>query len=221
MIKNNKLKIVISSVIILLPIFAGLILWNKLPDTMAVHWGADNTANGFASKAFAVFFIPVFLLILHLLCLFVTSFDKKQQNQNKKALNMIFWIIPVISLFTNGIIYSVALGKDVSIASLTPALIGIMLIFVGNYMPKIKQNSTLGIKICWTLRNEENWNKTHRLSGKLWVICGLVIILSVFLPVNLMVTAFVLTLVIAVLIPFLYSYSIYKKHKSQGIEYKK
>ncbi len=221
MIKNDKLKIVISSVIILLPIFAGLILWNKLPDTMAVHWGADNTADGFASKTFAVSFIPVFLVIIHLLCLFATSFDKKQKNQNKKALNMIFWIIPVVSLFTNGIMYSVALGRNVSIASLTPVLIGIMLIFVGNYMPKLKQNSTLGIKIYWTLRNEENWNKTHRLSGKLWVICGLVIIISVFLPINLMVTAFVLTLVITVLIPCLYSYSIYKKHKEKGIEYKK
>lgn len=221
MIKNNKLKIVISSVIILLPIFAGLILWNKLPDTMAVHWGADNTANGFASKAFAVFFMPAFLVIIHLLCIFLTSFDKKQQNQNKKALNMVFWIIPVISLFTNGIMYSVALGRDVSIASLTPALIGTMLIFVGNYLPKVKQNSTIGIKIYWTLRNEENWNKTHRLAGRLWVICGLVIILSVFLPNQFMLMAPVLVLILAVLIPFLYSYSIYKKHKGKGIEYKK
>ena len=78
MLKKNKLKVVISSIIILLPILFGIIMWNDLPDIMTTHWGADGNADGFSGKVFAVFGPPIILLILHCLCLLLTSFDKKQ-----------------------------------------------------------------------------------------------------------------------------------------------
>ena len=95
MLKKNKLKVVISSIIILLPILFGIIMWNDLPDIMTTHWGADGNADGFGGKMFVVFGTPIILLILHFLCLLFTSLDKKQKDQNQKALGMIFWILPV------------------------------------------------------------------------------------------------------------------------------
>lgn len=102
MLKKNKSRIIISSIIILLPMIFGLIMWDKLPDTMTTHWGADGNADGFSGKVFAVFGLPAITLILHFVCLLFTLFDKKQKEQNPKALGMIFWILPVVSLFTNG-----------------------------------------------------------------------------------------------------------------------
>ena len=96
---------------------------------------------------------------------------------------MIFWILPVVSLFTNGIMYRTAFGKEFDLAVFVPALLGVMFIFIGNYLPKVKQNRTLGIKISWTLNNEENWNKTHRFGGKVWVVGGLIMLFSVFPPI--------------------------------------
>ena len=219
MLKKNKLKIVISSIIILLPILFGLIMWNDLPHIMTTHWGADSKADGFSGKAFAVFGLPSILLILHFVCLLFTLLDKKQKEQNQKALGMIFWIIPVISLFTNGIMYRAAFGKEFNLACFMPALLGAMFIFIGNYLPKVKQNRTLGIKISWALNNEENWNKTHRFGGKVWVIGGLILLLSIFLPLTVMVWVSVCMIIAMVIIPMVYSYSIYKQHQKEGIIY--
>lgn len=219
MLKENKFKAIVSSVIILLPVLFGLIMWDALPDTMTTHWGADSSGAGTYTKAFEVFGLPLILLAVHFIGLFFTSRDKKQKDQNKKALGMIFWISPFLSLFISGIVYATAFGKEFSFGMLTPAMLGIMFIFIGNYLPKIKQNRTLGIKISWTLNNEENWNKTHRFGGKVWVIGGLILLFSVFLPYTAMVPTFVCVVIAMVAIPTVYSYCIYKKHQKEGIVY--
>lgn len=219
MIKNSKCKVIISSLLTLSPILIGLILWNKLPDSMITHWDSNGNADILSSKAFAIFSLPIILLIFHLICLFITSLDKKQKEQNQKALGIIFWIIPFISLFANGIVYSVALEKDVGFELFMPILFGLMFIFIGNYLPKTKQNRTLGIRISWTLNNEENWNKTHRFSGKLWFATGLILLFFVFLPIKIMFPLIMFVILIAILVPILYSYSIYKKHIKEGIIY--
>ncbi len=219
MLKENKCKVILSSIIILLPILFGLIMWNELPDMMTTHWGADGNADGFSAKPFAVFGLPVMMLAVHLICLLFTAKDKKQKGQNKKALNIIFWIAPLISLFSNGMVYAIEFGKPFDFIMLMPALFGIMFVFIGNYLPKIKQNRTLGIKVSWALNNEENWNKTHRLGGKVWVISGLAMLFSIFLPPVAMMPVIVCAISAAAIIPIIYSYCIYKKHQKEGIAY--
>ena len=214
--KQNKRKIIISSLITLLPMVFGLIFWKELPEQMATHWGIDGTADGQSSAAFAVFGLPLILLASNWFCLFFTSFDKKNQEQNPKAFGIIFWIIPIISLFSNGVIYATAFGKQLNIFLLTPILFGLMFIFIGNYLPKCKQNYTLGIKVKWTLENEENWNATHRFGGKAWVLGGLLILFTVFLPNNVMLIAMFVLLFATALIPMLYSYLLYRKQLKAG-----
>ena len=219
MLKKNVLKVVISSIIILLPILFGVIMWNDLPDVMTTHWGFDGGADGFSGKAFAVFGTPIILLAMHFLCLFLTSLDKKQKEQNQKALGLIFWIIPMVSLLVQGVMYRAAFGKEFNIKLIVPTLIGVTFILFGNYLPKIKYNRTLGIKIYWTLNNEENWNITHRFSGKVWVIGGFVMLISAFLPLAAMLWVVSFAFVSMIVIPFVYSFFIYKQHQKEGIVY--
>ncbi len=219
MLKENKWKVIVSSVVILLPIVFGLMLWDKLPDTMTTHWGADGNADGSGAKAFAVFGLPVILLALHMVCLLLTALDRRQKGQSPKALNIVFCVVPFISLFTGATVYAAALGKDFDFLALIPGLLGIMFVVIGNYLPKIKQNRTLGIRVSWTLNNEENWNKTHRLGGKVWVICGLAMLFSVFLPQAAMVPVAVCAILAATVIPIVYSYRIYKGHQKEGVAY--
>ncbi len=219
MFKKNKLKFIISSVIILLPILYGLIMWNNLPNVMTTHFGADGIADGFSGKAFAVFGIPLIILALHLICLFFTSIDKNQKQQNPKALGMIFYIMPIVSLFANGIIYRAAFGKEIDLGLFVSILLGLLFVFMGNYLPKIKQNRTLGIKISWALNNEENWYKTHRFGGKVWVACGFALMLTVFLPIKFMVYVLLAAIAVSVIAPTVYSYTVYRQHQKQGIVY--
>lgn len=219
MIKNNKLKTVLSSIVILLPALYGIIIWDKLPAAMMTHWGADGNADGVSTKAFAVFGLPVIMLALHLLGLIVTSFDKKQKGQNKKAIGMIFWILPIISLFTNALVYSLALGKQLNVYLLEPLLFGVMFILIGNYLPKVKQNHTLGIRISWTLNNEENWDKTHRFAGKIWVTGGFVLLASAFLPNKAIIPIAAIDILVLIIAPTVYSYRIHRKHLKAGVSY--
>lgn len=218
-LKENKIRLLISSFITLIPMLFGIVFWNKLPDLMTTRWGADGVADGFSGKAFAVFVPTGIMLALNLLCATATAFDQNSRNQNKKAMGIIYWIVPMISLLVNGAMYSVAFGEEISIDWLFPAMFGILFVVLGNYMPKIKQNRTLGIKITWALNNEENWNKTHRLAGKLWVTGGIVLLTTAFLPLKWAISAMLVIFLIMMIVPVVYSYSIYRKHNKQGVSY--
>ena len=217
--KENIVRLLVSSAVTLLPILFGVIFWNKLPNIMATHWGADGVADGFSNKAFAVFVPTAIMFALNLLCIVATAFDQNGRNQNKKAFGIVFWIVPIISLLINGAMYNVAFGGEVAFNWLFPALFGILFIVIGNYMPKVKQNRTFGIKISWALNNEENWNRTHRLAGKLWVAGGIVLVATSFLPIKLAIGIMFVIFLIMTIVPVVYSFSIYSKHKKQGISY--
>ena len=210
MIKKNKWKLISSSLLILLPILIGIILWNDLPDKMVTHWNFNGEANGWSSKPFTIFGMPLILLAVHLICMFATEADLKNKGQNKKVLGILFWLVPMISLFVSGMIYGTALGIQMSVAHLSPVMLGIVFIVSGNYLPKCKQNHTIGIKIPWTLGNEENWNKTHRLCGKVWVVGGFILILSICLPQSIMNVLLILIILITTVVPVGYSYYFYK-----------
>lgn len=218
-LSEHKKAIFWSTAATLLPMVIGCILWNDLPESMATHWGADGVADGFGGRGAAVFVLPAILAVMNLLCLLVTGADPKQRGQNKKALKMIFWIMPVLSCAVCSTVYAVALGRELNMGLLTFLLMGIVFLVIGNYMPKVKQNSTLGIKINWTLHNEENWNKTHRFAGKVWVAGGIVMLFMTLLPIKWIIPMLLAVILLLVAAPMLYSYRIYKIHEAQGIKY--
>lgn len=216
MIRENKKKLIITSIVILVPIFIGLILWNKLPDEVPTHWNSAGEVDGWSSKTFAVFGLPAVLFVLHWVCLLATSADPKKQNIEGKVLQIVFWICPIISLLVGTLSYGTALGMEFKVDKIMLALMGIMFIVIGNYLPKCKQSYTVGIKIPWTLNDEENWNRTHRMSGKLWLVTGIILILSMLLPSNAMVVVVLAALVVAVLVPTVYSYLLFREKEKRG-----
>ncbi len=208
MLKKYKKTLIITSVISLLPILAGVALWDKLPQQIATHFGVDNTPDGYSSKTFAVFGLPLIILAIHWLCIFATSFDPKSKNISGKAINIAFWICPLTSLLLNSLTYAYALGNEIEIGFVVILFMGILFIVLGNYLPKCKQNHTFGIRLPWTLNDSENWNKTHRLAGKVFVIGGILICLTAITQ-----NPFVFFAIIAVMVvvPTVCSYFLSKK----------
>ena len=212
MIKNNKKLLLISSLILLLPILIGLLLWNKLPETITTHWNAQGEADGWMGKTSAVFIIPAFLLVLHWFCVGMASLDPKAKDIEGTPIKLVLWICPMISLICMSLVYATALGVAVSVDLLMPLMLGAMFILIGNYMPKCKQNYSIGIKVPWALNSEENWNKTHRFAGKLWVGGGVLMLLLSFLG------SFALFMTITLLMafaPMVYSYLYFRKHEKE------
>lgn len=208
MIRKHLKLLIITSVIILLPLFAGLILWDRLPAQMPTHWNMAGEVDGWSSKAFAVFGLPLMLLGFQWLCLLGTAADPKRENHPQKVVQLVLWVIPVLSVLLHTLTYAAALGKQVQMEVILPVFIGLLFSIIGNYMPKCRQNYTIGIKIPWTLNSEENWNRTHRFAGWVWTFGGLVILLAgffggfwLFLPITL----------VMVLAPIVYSGLLYRE----------
>ena len=95
MIRQNKKLLLLTSVITLLPVFIGLFLWNQLPDSVATHFGLNNQPDGYSSKAFAVFGLPLILLAVHLVCVVATNIDPKSKDINKKNIQGSIMDLPV------------------------------------------------------------------------------------------------------------------------------
>ncbi len=213
MLKENKKTLIIASIVTVLPILIGIYFWSRLPDTMATHFGTDNQANGFSSKPVAVFGIPLLCLAVLWIGAVTTANDPKKQNISPKVFSFGLWIAPVISLIGAATMYPVNLGYTVDISYVGGLVMGLLLIFVGNYAPKARQNYTIGIKLPWTLANEENWNRTHRFTGYLWIICGILMVALTLFRV-LHPGCMVAFLAVIVLLPFCYSFWL---HAAKGL----
>jgi len=220
MILKNKKLLILTSLLTLLPIPVGLLLWDKFPETMAIHWGITGQADGFASIPFAVFVPPLCMLLGHWVCIFFTSLDKGNKHRNKKIQTIILWVIPIICNISCCGIYALALGWEFSPIVWTMAPMGLMFSAIGNYLPKTKMNSTIGIKVVWAYSSEENWNATHRFAGKLWVIGGILMALCGFLPHILAIIFMFGIIAVLCIIPIVYSWQFYKKELAEGKDVK-
>lgn len=203
---NRKKMIFLTSLLILIPMIVGLLLWNQLPDEIPVHFDSAGKPDNYESKAFAVFFIPLFLWAVHLFTGFITLADPKKQNINDKIFLLVLYIVPAAAVFGTLVMYTGALGLPISINMLGNLFLGIVFLVVGNYMPKTRQNYTIGIKIPWALNDAENWNKTHHFAGVVWIICGAILIINAFLDILWIVPA---SIAVAALLPTLYSFLLY------------
>ena len=208
MFKENKKNLFITCAVILLPIIAGLLLWNRLPDRIPTHWGMGGEVDGWSGKGFAVFAMPALMLGIQLLCFFVTASDPKRGNIRRKYLSMVLWIIPVLSVMTSCISYAVALGAQIRVEQVIPGFIGLMFVIIGNYMPKFQQSYTMGIRLPWTLSSEENWNRTHRFGGKIWALGGIGVLFCTLMGWGI---ASIVILAVVVIVPTVYSYVLYRK----------
>lgn len=207
MLRNKKI-LILSSVVILLPILAGLLLWSRLPEQIPVHWNAAGDADGWTSRPFAVFGLPAFLLAIHWVCIFASRLDPRNKRNSSKPLALVLWICPCVSVLSCVLTLGTAMGFRISVEKVVPVFVGLMLFIVGNYLPKCRQSATLGIKLPWTLASEENWNRTHRMAGPLWVIGGLAVIVTGLLGLSWVMLAVIIALVI---IPTVYSWHLSRK----------
>ena len=210
--KINKKELLATALVCLLPVLAGAVLYPHLPETMATHWGIDGAANGWMPRAAAVFGLPVFLLAIHLICVYELGHDPKRGNMSDVLCTLTMWICPALSLLCGTVTLGAGLGHEMHVDTLVPAFVGVLFLIIGNYLPKTRQNDTMGLRLPWTLAREENWNHTHRIAGFVWAGTGLLLAVSALM--HLRSTAVTAALIVlAAGVPTLYSYCYYRRHE--------
>ncbi len=176
MMKFFKWKIfAITGMVCLLPILMGILLWNKLPDTMAIHFNIYGVADNFASKGFVVFGLPILMVASQAFCCFVNDINANKHGDRKKFEMVTKWIIPCLSVILQIITLGYSLGWNIDIRKAIVFVVGVMFLVIGNYMPKFDYVKNYNL-------DTDKARKINRFIGYETVIMGLLFIISVFLP---------------------------------------
>jgi uncharacterized membrane protein len=217
----KKFKVAIISLILLAFVFAG-ISFAFLSDIIPIHFGINGDPDQFGSKYFILIF-PSVISIVGISMLLVCRYANVSENYQKYMLltGVVLEVIlnAILVLFlAYALTYSDG-NATINISKIMLPLCGAMFIILGNFMPKVEKNSTLGVKTRWSKYNETTWQKTHRFTGFVSVIIGaLAIILSFFF--NDLVNFIILMSLIAVfgISTTVASYIYYKEEKAKELQ---
>lgn len=203
--------------LILILIFLGLVLgvyfYPSLPDKIPVHWDVNGEIDGYGSKIFGAFALPLINLGMYIMFLVLPYIDPKGKNYAKFDSTYQYLKYLLIVFFLGLEVYTLLLATGVIVNK--PIYIGIMIsllfILLGNVMGRFKYNYFVGFRIPWTLANEEVWRKTHRLAAPLWVIGGIINLLLNVIGTNLKGIGLIIIMVVILIVPTVYSYFAYQK----------
>ena len=208
MMKDLK-KCIMPIIFILLPVAYGLLIYDKLPSMMPIHFNYQGAADGFATKNFALFFTPAVFIVLIILLPIIIKADPKYQSGKNMVLDVAIYMLALICAFLSAAMIAVSLGVDIDVNFIMNMLMGAMLMAIGNYLPKTNLSYMVGIRLPWTLNSEENWKRTHRFAGFIWVLAGIMMIVNA-LTINFGL-AIIVIVSIAIIVPGVYSYLLYRK----------
>lgn len=204
--------LVVTTLVCLLPLVFSALVYAELPDQVAIHFNAAGVPDNFASKAFAAFGLPLLLTLLNVVLQITLKADPKR-DPNERIYHISRWLIASLNLFLTPLTLLIALGKPIEVQRVVPMAVSILLLIIGNYLPKCKQNYTIGIKIPWTLASEYNWRKTHRFAGWLWTVVSIAFILGLLLNLDA-APLFIIGIPILVIVPAIYSFILYRTEQT-------
>ncbi|HET9825887.1 MAG TPA: SdpI family protein [Chitinophagaceae bacterium] len=208
--------------IIIVPLIYLAVVWNKLPERIAMHFDIRGNADQFDSKNEFLWFSLVMLVVslgTYLLLTNIWRIDpKKYAAENKERLQKIgFALVTFLSAVECIVIYTSLKGSLKLDLRLMFALIGLFWAVIANYMNNLRPNYFAGFRLPWTLENEENWRRTHHLASKLWFVGGLLItVICIFTTTTFSIISIFSILTIVTVIPVVYSYRFYRKQKKSS-----
>ena len=199
--------------ICLLAVVPGLLVYSKLPEEIPIHFGLDGNPNGYASRIFAILGVPLIVTLIQVIYCITSNLLRKDREMNR-AERVIRFLPPVVLYVTQIFILMYSMGKVTNTMTVFGAILTVVLLILGNYLPKVRRTTFYGIRTPHTLANEEVWDKTHRFAGVLYVIGG---ISAMIITVSGMhAVSFLILLILTIGIPFLYSEILYRRVKRRG-----
>ena len=203
-------------VLIAIPLGYAFYLYPSLPNTIPTHFNLEGKADGWGSKD-SIFLLPSILgfvsLMSYLLLSNLKSIDPKRAAKVEDGYykKMAFFLVVFLSVLSLVIMYGTA-HQGIKIDQLLFPLLGLFFAVLGSFMSKLKQNYFAGFRLPWALENEDNWNATHKIAGKIWMIGGSLQFLSgILLESKLLFGIFMTLVMLMVLIPTVYSYLFFKR----------
>ncbi|MFZ5921349.1 MAG: SdpI family protein [Chloroflexota bacterium] len=209
---STKTTLSISLILVAAALIAAAVLWGRLPDPMPSHWNAAGEIDGYMSKFWGVFLLPIITVALLPLFMVIPHIDPLKANiaQFRGVYNLFIVFFTVYMVYIYGLTVAAALGYQFNMTYMLLPVVGLLFVGAGYLMKKAKRNFFIGIRTPWTLTNDEVWDKTHQLGSKLFVAGGVVTILSTFLG-EYAIWVMLPVILIAAFVPIIYSYILFAR----------
>lgn len=206
-------------IISLVPVVFLSAIWQQLPGRIPLHYNLNGEMDRYGSKNELLLLIGIIFILnigTYLLLSHIHRLDPKKKYSTENLFLMkrfAFIVVFFMSAMSCYIIYTKLITGAGFSSKFVVALMGLMFAAIGNYMHNIKPNYFAGIRLPWTLENEENWKHTHRMGGKIWFAGGLILTaLAFFLPAKTEFIAMNIIIAVMVIVPVVYSYRFYRKN---------
>jgi uncharacterized membrane protein len=206
----------IPLLIIAAAVVASAAAYPRLPETIPTHWNMDGQPDGWSSRAFGALITPVILLFVWGFARVMPAIDPRGANYAKfgGAFEAIFDSLMLFLLGMHIVLLRAGLGYPVQIQRIAPFGIGVLLIVIGNLLPRCRPNWFVGIRTPWTLSSDRVWEKTHRIGGRLFVAAGfLIAVAALFWPQRVHVVL-ITSIILAAAAVLIYSYLEWKREQS-------
>lgn len=176
--KIDSKILIITAIFCLLPILIGISFYDELPNEIAIHFDINNNADNYVSKNVFVYGFPMILLVLQMFLCIVNDLGDRNKEANKKTAFVYKWIIPILSMLLYIITIMYSLGYAIDIRKVVMIILGIILIVTGNYIPKTKENLSIGFKN-YKFNNEKLEIKYKNKLGLGYIIIGFFLISTI------------------------------------------
>ncbi len=210
---TTKTTSIIVLTLIAIALIAGLALWNQLPDQMASHWNSNDQVDGYISRFWGVFLMPLITLGMFILFLVLPGVDPLKANiaQFRDAFNMFIVLITAFMLYIHGLTLVWSLGyQNFKMSAAMLPFMGILFIAIGYLLRQAKRNFFIGIRTPWTLSSDSVWNKTHQLGSVLFMLSGAFAIAASFFGGAIAFWLMFVPLIGSSLFLVIYSYVLYR-----------
>lgn len=201
--------------LLVLALILGLVtayLYPSWPDTLPIHWNWRGEADGFAPKLVAALLMPGTLAFVWPLLWWVPTADPRRDSylEHRDTYRAVRGLIIGVFLGIDAMLLAVWSGTDIAVGQLVYVLTGVLFAGIGNVLGRVRPNHTFGIRVPWTIADDEVWRQTHRFAAPLWFVGGISICLLALLPAPVRALMLLLIIITLSIAPIVYAYQRYQ-----------
>ncbi len=170
----------IAPLIVVASIIVTLVVFPRLPAAIPTHWNFSGEVDGYGSRTWAAWLMPGMLVLMWGMLRWLPAIDPRGANYARfsSAFEAMIVLVMLFLFAIQMVILTSALGQPVTVDRLAPAGMGLLLICLGNLLPRARPNWFVGIRTPWTLSSDRVWERTHRVGGYLLVAGGALTVLA-------------------------------------------
>lgn len=203
-------NIFLNFCLIVIAILLNIVTYSKLSSNIPINW-TNGEVTTTVSKLIGVSVMPVMMLFIYGILAFLFKIDSKKDNVSNNTREIIITTILLLLLSIHIAILAIGLGYALNIDIVSGLTVGLLIMVTSNFMPKVKTNFIFGLRTPWTLKNEKVWDISNRVTGRVFFLAGLLIILSVIVIPEHTINFTVFLVISVVVFGTIHSYITYKK----------